>query len=580
MALPQEPELSGDVTGVGPKLPNMEANEVAAGSGNDSTGQHEESSGSSDYHPPLAAYRKHGMHFDVKLSSTEMTWYQGERVHILHLTLNFAKPLSPARRFVGATVRVSLYQDSEGSVHPPTGTGPRIHRIKPTVDLVQVSMRETESQRGFTAGISGDGGPVNLSLTGETTQTKRTTFRGIRLIHGVIEDEHHAHWRLYEEPGSESGIPQVVRLLLVVGGCAPSSPFSIQAEAAARSPRHASGLWLRRTFRAQTHTVKVLSLDQIAKSVELGEKKRLEAVVAVMGDMEKLWRGRTKLSFPRDELLKLNQEIDGFTKALPYWEDGLAAGRDGDMTKMRAWLAKEVERQLEEENRERLKNEQEAQREAEEVELEEEKLRKQKKQDELERLEREQEEEWAKEIENKKQLRNLLLQVQMEELKQRLKTLQSADPGKPFDSSLLGLGLLGRGHFRQAESSSSIASEAAEHHRGRRRYPYSDASSDNEVYVRLDDPRPSFGPRPPGGFDPRPSFGPRPPGGFDPRRGFGPRPAGGFDPRRGFGPRPGFGHRERLVQPDTTFALRMGLRDSDLDGFSPVGPGYKVLSLD
>lgn len=50
----------------------------------------------------------------------------------------------------------------------------------------------------------------------EGSKERKSTFKGVRIIHGAVKDRLHASWRLYEEPGSKSGLPEIVRLLLVV----------------------------------------------------------------------------------------------------------------------------------------------------------------------------------------------------------------------------------------------------------------------------------------------------------------------------------------------------------------------------
>ncbi|GFF32002.1 isoform 2 of ankyrin repeat domain-containing protein 50 [Aspergillus udagawae] len=136
--------------------------------------------------------------------------HDDEDVHSIQLKLNFMKSISTNHRIRYAKVDVRL---REG----PSGDSPHIRTIMPQADRVEVSEQEITSGQKFTVGASGNGGPsssVNISMEG--SKGKRSTFKGVRIIHGAVKDRMHASWRLYEEPGSKSGLPEIVRLLMVV----------------------------------------------------------------------------------------------------------------------------------------------------------------------------------------------------------------------------------------------------------------------------------------------------------------------------------------------------------------------------
>jgi ankyrin repeat protein len=158
----------------------------------------------------LATYDNHDIFFDAKLESIRSSRHDDEDVHSIQLKLNFMKSISTNHRIRYAKVDVRL---REG----PSGDSPHIRTIMPQADRVEVSEQEITSGQKFTVGASGNGGPsssVNISMEG--SKGKKSTFKGVRIIHGAVKDRMHASWRLYEEPGSKSGLPEIVRLLMVV----------------------------------------------------------------------------------------------------------------------------------------------------------------------------------------------------------------------------------------------------------------------------------------------------------------------------------------------------------------------------
>ncbi|KAL3481748.1 hypothetical protein BJX99DRAFT_218196 [Aspergillus californicus] len=86
----------------------------------------------------------------------------------------------------------------------------------PQADRMEVSDQEITSGQKFTVGAAGAGGPSNVNISMEGSKSRTATFKGVRIIHGAVRDRMHASWRLYEEPGSKSGLPEIVRLLLLV----------------------------------------------------------------------------------------------------------------------------------------------------------------------------------------------------------------------------------------------------------------------------------------------------------------------------------------------------------------------------
>jgi ankyrin repeat protein len=157
----------------------------------------------------LATYDNHDVFCDAKLVAIRSSRHGDDDVHSIQLKLNFMKPISTNHRIRYAKVDVML---REG----PSGDSPHIRTIMPQADRVEVSEQEITSGQKLTVGASGNGGPSSVNISMEGSKGKRSTFKGVRIIHGAVKDRMHASWRLYEEPGSRSGLPEIVRLLMVV----------------------------------------------------------------------------------------------------------------------------------------------------------------------------------------------------------------------------------------------------------------------------------------------------------------------------------------------------------------------------
>ncbi|KAI7976495.1 hypothetical protein EIK77_003310 [Talaromyces pinophilus] len=157
----------------------------------------------------LANYDNHDMFFDAKVEAIRLLMHEGQEMHAIQLKLNFMKPFSAKNRIRYAKVDAKL-------AVLDTGNKPHIHSIMPQADRVQVSEQEISSGQTLTVGATGGGGPSNVNISMEGSKSRKSTFKGVRIIHGVVKDRMHASWRMYEEPGSQSGLPEIVRLLLLV----------------------------------------------------------------------------------------------------------------------------------------------------------------------------------------------------------------------------------------------------------------------------------------------------------------------------------------------------------------------------
>jgi ankyrin repeat protein len=157
----------------------------------------------------LANYDNHEISFDAKLESIRSCVHEGRDMHEIQLKLNFMRPCSMSHRIRYAKVDVMLSPSNSGDI-------PNIRGIMPQADRMEVSEQEITSGQRFTVGASGNGGPSSVNISMEGSKSRRSTFKGVRIIHGAVKDRMHASWRLYEEPGSKSGLPEIVRLLMLV----------------------------------------------------------------------------------------------------------------------------------------------------------------------------------------------------------------------------------------------------------------------------------------------------------------------------------------------------------------------------
>lgn len=157
----------------------------------------------------LANYDNHDMFFDAKVETIRLLMHEGQEMHAIQLKLNFMKPFSAKNRIRYAKV------DAKLAVLDPRNI-PHIHSVMPQADRVEVSEQEISSGQTLTVGAGGGGGPSNVNISMEGSKSRKSTFKGVRIIHGVVKDRMHASWRMYEEPGSQSGLPEIVRLLILV----------------------------------------------------------------------------------------------------------------------------------------------------------------------------------------------------------------------------------------------------------------------------------------------------------------------------------------------------------------------------
>lgn len=260
----------------------------------------------------LANYDNHDIFFDAKVEMIRLLMHEGQEMHAIQLKLNFMKPFSTRNRIRYAKVDVKFAAADSGNI-------PHIHSIMPQADRVEVSEQEISSGQTLTLGATGGGGPSNVNISMEGSKSRKSTFKGIRIIHGVIKDKMHASWRMYEEPGSQSGLPEIVRLLLLVQckaefdvrlsmsvkACHVSSfgfPRSLAAKSKSpyRIPDVATMLKLERAMklknilnvadRAATSVEEAIMLEkEFARSIENHSKKALIMEAGTRDDFVREW---------------------------------------------------------------------------------------------------------------------------------------------------------------------------------------------------------------------------------------------------------------------------------------------------
>lgn len=290
----------------------------------------------------LAKYKhKHrGTYFKVELEPIQSTIYEEEEMHMLQLKLSFMNPFSERYRIRGSAVKVTLEAVEQGK-------DPFIRRIKPEADLVQVSDQEITTGQRVTVGTSVNGGPSTFNLNLEGSKAKRTTFKGIQLIHGVIEDQLHASWKLYEEPNSKSGLPKVVRLLLVVQ-C--KTEFKLKVELSARV-RRISRFWRLRTVEAieTVHWPTVPDLESICNATVLRKSRQMQGLNNLLQRREDLLE-TFKMEVPpvegKEELIQQGAKIEG---RLQQWNRTLEACNSRNLKGLQEELAAEEDKREHEE---------------------------------------------------------------------------------------------------------------------------------------------------------------------------------------------------------------------------------------
>jgi hypothetical protein len=168
-------------------------------------------------------------YFQAKLTSVDRILYEGEDVHMIRFELNFMRSFSQQYRFRGADIDITVQKVFDIK---PSDSKPSIRKIFPTVLTVDVSEREIQKNNEVSAGAGATAGSAQLNLSVKETHQDKTSFKGTRKFHGIIKGDSAASWRLYEEKGSQSGIPSIFRIATLVH--CPKGEFQIKLKMSAR----------------------------------------------------------------------------------------------------------------------------------------------------------------------------------------------------------------------------------------------------------------------------------------------------------------------------------------------------------
>jgi ankyrin repeat protein len=279
----------------------------------------------------LASYDKHDISFDAKLESIRPCMHEGREMHEIQLKLNFMRPYSMSHRIRYA--QVDAIVSSNNAEH-----GPHIRGVMPQADRMEVSEQEITSGQKFTVGAAGSGGPSNVNISMEGSKTRKSTFKGVRIIHGAIRDRLHASWRMYEEPGSRSGLPEIVRLLLLVN-C--EAEFDIRLSLSAKAC-HLFSLGIPRTLTAPEGPVySIPKLDAISA---YDQESRLRQMLDVADRAAMMVEEADKLRKSFSQAIRAHKkkhlimQVGAKESYFQEWSDIVDASKSGDFTNLREMM--------------------------------------------------------------------------------------------------------------------------------------------------------------------------------------------------------------------------------------------------
>jgi hypothetical protein len=176
-------------------------------------------------------YRK-DVYFQAKMTSVDRILFEGEDLYMITFEVNFMRSFSEQYRFRGADINVKVQRDFNDK---PSDSEPSIRKIFPTILTVDVSERQIQKNNEVTTGAGATAGSAKLNLSVKQAHQDTTSFKGARKFHGIIKGDRIASWRLYEEKGSQSGIPSIFRIATLIH--CPQGAFQIKLEMSARMVR-------------------------------------------------------------------------------------------------------------------------------------------------------------------------------------------------------------------------------------------------------------------------------------------------------------------------------------------------------
>lgn len=279
----------------------------------------------------LASYDNHNISFDAKLESIQPCVHEGREMHEIQLKLNFMRPYSIGHRIRYAQVDAIVSSNNAEN-------GPHIRGVMPQADRIEVSEQEITSGQKFTVGAAGSGGPSSVNISMEGSKSRKSTFKGVRIIHGAIRDRLHASWRLYEEPGSKSGLPEIVRLLLLVN-C--ETEFDIRLSLSVKAC-HLFSFGIPRTLTAPEGPVySIPKLDVISA---YDQESRLRQMLDVADRAAVMVEEADKLRKSFSQAIRAHKKKHLIMQAgakesySQEWADTVEASKSGDFTNLREMM--------------------------------------------------------------------------------------------------------------------------------------------------------------------------------------------------------------------------------------------------
>jgi hypothetical protein len=274
----------------------------------------------------MLLYRK-DVYFVAKLIRAERVLYDNQDVYLLSFEVNFMRSFAPQYRFRGADIDLTVQRVNGKPLEPK----PSIRKIIPTVIAVDVSEREVNESNEVTSGAGASAGPGQLNASVKQTHSDKTTFKGRRKFHGLIKRDNHASWRLYEEKGSQSGIPSIFRIAAFVR--CPEGKFEVELKLSVRMVKWPKlfglhNLYFDSSFSAET--IKVV-IDPLPAPIDwLKLYRKAEAILQNEGGEDSTFSGKV---LGRD--IYRFKELCDDDKGLDSEEKGILANFVKDFQKSR-----------------------------------------------------------------------------------------------------------------------------------------------------------------------------------------------------------------------------------------------------
>ncbi|WYZ36259.1 hypothetical protein EsH8_XII_000009 [Colletotrichum jinshuiense] len=193
----------------------------------------------------MDAFPKKDAYFHAKLTEVERTRYREQDVYLIRFVFRFVRSFSRQFRFRGADIDISVkeerpvsdtMQDQSSKQHKQQGCLPKILKIYPEGLPINISEQEIQNGSDITAGAGATPGPAQINFSVTQTHQRTAKFKGGRFINGLIKGSHDvASWRIFEDRGSQSGIPSIINTAMLVR--CPRGRFQVHATMSARMPK-------------------------------------------------------------------------------------------------------------------------------------------------------------------------------------------------------------------------------------------------------------------------------------------------------------------------------------------------------